>query len=228
MGPKLFAVPVMLGLACLGMGYLSWTLARVILGGMRTPLAGSRVVTLPLIASFIMVAWDLTMDPVWSTIVRAWIWLDGGAYFGVPPSNFLGWYLTVYVFYQLFALYLRGRPTNPQSLPLGYWHLAVFFYAVSAAGNLLLLIPPPGADMVLDPAGTQWKVNEIVIACALTSIFTMGPFALFAWAKLTGQNPRNHHNRIRLAPARAAWSPSLSFVLTLATTAAVAGSCGFG
>jgi hypothetical protein len=55
----------------------------------------------------------------------------------------------------------------------------------SAAGNLLLLIPQPGAVVVLDPAGTQWKVNDIVIACSLTSIFTMGAFALFAWVRLT-------------------------------------------
>jgi putative membrane protein len=190
MGPKLFAVPIMLGLAYLGMGYLSWTLARVILGDMRAPIAGSRLVTLPLIASFIMVAWDLTMDAVWSTIVHAWIWLDGGAYFGVPPSNFLGWYLAVYVFYQLFALYLRGRPANAASLPPGYWHLAVLFYAASAAGNLLLLIPQPGPAVVADAAGTPWKVNDIVIACALTSLFTMGPFALLAWVRLADLHRR--------------------------------------
>ena len=114
MGPKLFVVPIQLGLAYLGMAYLSWTLARLILGGMRNPLEGSRVVTLPLVAAFIMVAWDFSQDPVWSTILHLWIWQQGGAYFGVPVSNFLGWYLTVYVFYQLFALYLRGRSTNPE------------------------------------------------------------------------------------------------------------------
>ena len=91
MGPKLFAVPILLGLAYLGMGYLSWTLACVIADGTRNPLTGPRVVTVPFVAAFIMMAWDLAMDPVWSTIVHAWIWRDGGAYFGVPISNFLGW-----------------------------------------------------------------------------------------------------------------------------------------
>ena len=57
MGPKLFAVPILLGLAYLGMAYLSWTLARLILGDVRNPLGGFRVVTLPLVAAFIMVAW---------------------------------------------------------------------------------------------------------------------------------------------------------------------------
>jgi uncharacterized membrane protein len=65
MGPKPFAVPIQLGLAYLGMAYLSWTLARLISGGMRNPLEGSRVVTRPLVAAFIMVAWDFSQDPAW-------------------------------------------------------------------------------------------------------------------------------------------------------------------
>jgi hypothetical protein len=185
MGPKLFFVPVSLGLAYLGMGYLSWTLARLILGGMRSPLAGSRIVTLPLVASFIMVAWDLSMDPIWSTIGHTWIWLDGGAYFGVPVLNFFGWYFTVYVFYQLFAIYLRARADNPDPLPVGYWRLAVLFYGLSAAGNLLLAIPRAGLAVVSDHTGKQWNVSSIAGCCALVSIFTMGTFAVLAWMRLS-------------------------------------------
>src|SRR4029077_6601566 len=112
MGPKIFVVPVFLGLAYVGMAYLSWTLGRVILGGAWSPLAGARVVTAPLVAGLIMVAWDFSMEPVWSTVLHGWIWVEGGAYFGVPVSNFLGWYLTVYVIFQCFAVYLRGRATS--------------------------------------------------------------------------------------------------------------------
>ncbi len=135
-----------------------------------------------------MVAWDLSTDPVWSTIVHSWIWLQGGAYFGVPVTNFFGWYLTVYIFYQLFALYLRGSSTNPEPLPTSYWSLAVLFYAVSAAGNLLLTIPQPGLSVVSDPTGAQWKVSDITRVCAVASIFTMGAFAMLAAARLTDRN----------------------------------------
>jgi uncharacterized membrane protein len=120
MGPKIFVVPVFLGLAYVGMGYLSWTLAGVVLGDLPKPLTGSRMVTLPLLAALVMVAWDLCMDPIWATVVRAWIWQQGGAYFGVPLSNFFGWYLTVYIIYQVFALYLRKRAINLGPLPSGY------------------------------------------------------------------------------------------------------------
>jgi uncharacterized membrane protein len=195
MGPKIFHVPIFLGLAYVGMGYLSWILGRVILGGSQSALGGSRVVTLPLIAAFLMVAWDLCLDPVWATVVHAWIWQQGGAYFGVPVSNFLGWYLHVYILYQLFALYLRGRPTNASPLPSGYWRLAVLFYGVSAAGNLLLLIPRPGLSQVTDATGKEWQVSSITAACALASIFTMGAFALLAWIRLTDRD--SHSDPVR-------------------------------
>jgi uncharacterized membrane protein len=184
MGPKLFVVPIQLGLAYLGMAYLSWTLARLILGDAQSALAGSRVMTLPLVAAFIMVAWDFSQDPAWSTILHLWIWQQGGTYFGVPMTNFLGWYLTVYVFYQLFALYLRGGSTNPDPLPSSYWRQAVLFYAASAAGNVLLVIPRVGPTVVSDPTGVQWRVSDITSTCALVSILTMGAFALIAWVRL--------------------------------------------
>jgi uncharacterized membrane protein len=187
MGPKLFAVPILLGLAYVGMSYLSWTLARVILGDDSRPLPRPHVVTLPLLASFFMVAWDFSQDPVWATILRAWVWRQGGAYFGVPASNFVGWYLTVYIIFQLFALYLRDRALNPDPLPSGYWPLAIILYAISAAGNALLVIPRPGPSVVVDPAGTQWRVSDITGTCALVSIFTMGAFALLAWIRLADQ-----------------------------------------
>ncbi len=195
MGPKILVVPIFLGLAYVGMAYLSWTLARLILKETEKPLKGSRVVTLALLASAIMVSWDLSMDSVWSTIVRAWVWQQGGIYFGVPLTNFLGWFVTGYVLYQLFALYLRNRSSGGDALPTGYWNMAVVFYAVSAAGNLLLLVPQGGPPVVSDPSGVQWKVSSITVASAVASIFTMGTFALLAWIKRPGPGEVNKATR---------------------------------
>jgi len=183
----LWNVPILLGLAYVGMAYLSWTLACVILGGMKAPVVGSRVITIPLVAGFLMVAWDLSQDPIWATILRCWVWRNGGAYFGVPVSNFLGWYLTVYIFYQLFALYLRGRPPMPGPLSVSYWYQALIFYGVSAAGNFLLIIARPGLSGVSDATGKQWNVGDITGTCALVTLFTMGAFALLAWIRLSDQ-----------------------------------------
>lgn len=209
MGPKLFVVPLLMGPAYMGMGYLAWTLGRLILGPhIGDILTGSRVVTVPLAASFIMVAWDLVIDPTLSTIGHYWIWPQGGAYFGVPATNFFGWFLTNYLIYQAFALYLRRRSPPAVTLPARYWRLAVLFYAVVAAGNVLPALAPPAlpTPVVADPAGTQWKVMDINGAAALAAIFIMGAFAMLAWVR--GEERRqdgkigSSHDRV-IAKARA-------------------------
>src|SRR5258708_35663254 len=139
LGPKLFLVPILIGPAYLGTGYLSWTLARVILGATEQRLPGRFIFSVPMLASFLMVSWDLSFDPINSTIDHLWIWQQGGNYFGVPFSNFMGWFLTVFVFFQLFALYLRGRQNayaQVQAMSRGYWLQAVGFHGVIA-------LPPP-------------------------------------------------------------------------------------
>ena len=182
MGPKLFNVPVLLGLAYIGMAYVSWTLARLIAGSTQ---ANTRLLTLPLTASFIMVAWDLAQDPVWGTVLHGWVWRDGGPWFGVPISNYLGWYLTVFLIYLFFALYLRRRPAPVVQSAQAHWRAALLFYAFCAAGNVLQRIPTPDPAVVQDPSGQQWRVAGITGASALVSIFVMGAFAFFAWVRLS-------------------------------------------
>ena len=113
LGPKLFLVPVLIGLGYVGTGYLAWTIARVISGATQSRLDGHLTFTVPLLAAFMMVSWDLSFDPIYSTINHAWIWPNGGSYFGVPFNNFLGWLLTTFVFLQLFALYLKRASKYP-------------------------------------------------------------------------------------------------------------------
>ena len=183
MGPKLSAVPIMLGLAYVGMAYLSWTLAGIISAGIQSPLRGLRVVAVPVLASCIMVSWDLSQDPVWSTILRAWVWLRGGAYFGVPFTNFFGWFLTVYVIYQSFAVFLRRRPLMP-ALSVSHRRQAIIFYGASAGGNFLLVLPQHRYDVVTDATGVQWSASTITQTCAVVTVLTMGAFTALAWRRL--------------------------------------------
>jgi putative membrane protein len=184
MGPKLGVVPVLLGLAYIGMAYLSWTLARIILGQPQGPLRGSRAILVPLSAACIMVSWDVSQDPVWATVLHAWVFPQGGPYFGVPVSNFAGWYLTISIINLLFALYLRIGATSARELPPSYWREALFFYTASAAGNLLLVVPRKDIPAVVYAGGTPWNVHAITAACAVVTVFTMGTFALLGWARL--------------------------------------------
>ena len=184
MGPKLFDLPILLALAYVGMGYLSWVLAVVILDCENEPLSRRNIVLVPLAASFAMTAWDFSMDAVWADIDHAWVWRDGGSYYGVPTSNFLGWFLTVYIFYQLFALYLGNRVIMRS--PTTHWRLAILFYAASAAGNLLVVAPPSMGGHFTDATGKQWSIPGILWASRLVSILLMMPLSLMAWVKASG------------------------------------------
>jgi putative membrane protein len=172
MGPKLGYVPILLGLAYLGMGYLSWTLARLLVGGKFAPL----------LAAALMTTWDLALDPIWSTVERGWVWLDGGPYFGVPLLNFFGWMLTNYVICQCFDLYAR-RHARERSLSIGFWKAAIAFYAVSAFGNCLQVFRLRFHAPSMDPAGRLWNVGPILEACCLVSVLGMGSYAALAWIK---------------------------------------------
>jgi putative membrane protein len=180
MGPKLFQVPVLLGLAYIGMSYVSWTLARAIVGNPHAPVAGLRII----VASFIMVAWDLAQDPVWATVLHGWVWREGGAWFGVPVSNYLGWFGTVFTIYLLFALYLRRRAESFIAAPPASLRPAVVFYALCAAGNVLQVFSHQAPAVVMDPTGKPWSYADIAGASALVSIFVMGGFAAIAWVRL--------------------------------------------
>jgi uncharacterized membrane protein len=191
MGPKISGVPIFLGLAYLGMGYVSWLMASLILGWQQRELTGWRVVALPAFAALVMTSWDFCLDPVWSTIVRAWIWTDGGSYFGVPISNFVGWYGNVFVIYLLFALYLRRRPTKTKAIPTRFWKIALLFYGVSVVGNFFNLIPPT-PDPVIDATGKLWSLRSITGATALATVFTMGAFFLLACIRVAETGNRRN------------------------------------
>lgn len=181
LGPKLFLVPILIGPAYFGIGYLAWTVGTVILGELRDQKGLLATFAVPFIASFVMVAWDMGMDPTNSTIRHNWIWQQGGGYFGVPLTNYLGWSLTVYVFFQIFALYVhfrgRGR-SQAESLPAPYLAQATVLYAVIALGTVLGFVVGGINTPITDAAGVVWQSRSIAEAMATVTIYTM----LFATA----------------------------------------------
>ena len=187
LGPKLFLVPILIGPAYIGTGYLSWMLARVILGGTEQRLPGYSIFTVPALASFLMVSWDLSFDPIASTINHNWIWEQGGNYFGVPFSNFMGWFLTVFVVFQLFALYLRGRQNayaQVQPVSREYWLQAIVFYGVTALGITLNIVTQTTNTSIADATGVLWRTQDIYVVSGLVSIFTMIAFTVLSLMKI--------------------------------------------
>jgi uncharacterized membrane protein len=179
LGPKIFQVPVLVSLVFFAFGYLSWMLARILVRAPARPV-GHCSFAMPVVAAFVMVAWDLSFDPLASTLRQVWIWQDGGSFFGVPVSNFLGWYLTGYVFFQLYACYLWvGRVPELGACdlqPREYWLQPVVVYGTVAATVILSALTVMTPDSVVDQAGASWRIREVYAACAVVCLFTMGAF----------------------------------------------------
>lgn len=164
LGPKIGTVPMAVMPAYFVAGYLAWTMATVFLGNLGTGMQRRNLVLVPFIASFIMVMWDFCLDPIRSTVDGAWIWEDGGAYHGVPISNFGGWYLTVFLIFQIFALYLYRFSRN-ERIEQGkiYWYLAPVMYLGLAVGFLL------NPFFQTSNLAIYWSV---FLSCIFTMVFT--------------------------------------------------------
>lgn len=183
LGPKLFLVPLLIGPAYFGTGYIAWTLANVMLDGADRLKNNISVIGLPVIASFLMASWDLCLDPTNATINKQWIWQDGGGYFGVPFVNFLGWYFTVYVFFQIFAIYLfKQTKTEPVVMAKEYWFLAAAFYLAISFRFFANMNGLPNVA-VTDTTGKTWQTGDIYETSALISIFTLVFGSVLAFLK---------------------------------------------
>jgi uncharacterized membrane protein len=63
--PFIFQVPITIGLAYFVYGYIAWAVANVLLNKTDAHIKrGLNTVVLPITASFLMVMWDVVMDPV--------------------------------------------------------------------------------------------------------------------------------------------------------------------
>ena len=176
LGLKLFLVPVLIGPAYFATGYLAWVVGNVLVGEVRRGSSKFTTIAVPFIAAFVMVMWDLTLDPRASTIQQQWIWEQGGGYFGVPLINFVGWFLTVYIFLQLFAVAVRSglAVREPaQTLPRSHYAQAVVVYAIVGLTPVLIFLVGGDSSQVTDAAGVVWQTSSIVEATATVSLYTL-------------------------------------------------------
>ena len=204
---KLFLVPLYIGPAYFATAYLAWMLAIVLIGDVRRQGSWFTTVAVPVIASAAMVMWDLTIDPTASTIHQNWIWEQGGGYFGVPLTNFVGWFFTVYVFLQLFALFVRfqrGADGASQALPSSYYAQAIISYAVIGVTAVLSYLVFSGNALVTDAAGVVWQTRSIAEAEATVSIFTMIFVSVLSGVKLLQGAVDVSHTSVEARTRRAA------------------------
>ncbi|MTK63357.1 MAG: carotenoid biosynthesis protein [Methanobacterium sp.] len=163
-------VPLIIIFEYFAMGYLSWILAHILTGQYSKKLEGKQIFIVPLIATFIMVMWDLTVDPISATLQGLWVWTYPGPFFGIPISNYFGWFLVVYIFLQILALYLSKydtiKPEKAEAISnKPFWSEAPVIYGTMAMGTILSIF---------------YVFNDITIDMALITFFTMVFVALLA------------------------------------------------
>ncbi|WP_421921182.1 carotenoid biosynthesis protein [Marinifilum sp.] len=186
LGVKLGTVPFAIMPAYFAMGFISWTIASILHSKTDNTIKGSELITMPLVASFVMSSWDVTGDPQWSSIVGRWTWFDGGEYFGVPFTNYLGWFFVVFIFYFVFALMDRYK-TVPVKFKLlenrKYWIFAPLIYLHVLVEALTNYISKPNLEVV-SKDGHTWWTGDIYGSLLLVGMWTMLPIALYAILRL--------------------------------------------
>ena len=102
--PTLFGVPVVMSFAWMTLiAYVQQARSQLRL----PPWAGA------LVAAAWMTAIDLVIDPLAANQLGYWRWAERGHYYGIPLSNFAGWFVASL---SIFAL-LRRRPARAN-----FWH----------------------------------------------------------------------------------------------------------
>ena len=152
LGVKLGHVPLLIPLAWFMMIYPSYVIANLIADDQPIGSRGSfkHIVWLSFLSAAVMTAWDLVVDPLLSgPNMQAWIWEQGGPYFGIPIQNYLGWMLTTFTVYLVYRLF--ERRVNPR--PIGPLTTAVIAMPLIAYGAIMISnsLAGPEAVRVIGP-----------------------------------------------------------------------------
>ncbi len=98
----------------------------------------------PVAAAAWMTAIDLVIDPLAVNVLDYWTWEGTGPYYGIPWSNFAGWFI---VSLALFSL--PARRAAPQAWTARLGLSVVLFFTVIALGTRLWLAGGVGLALVI-------------------------------------------------------------------------------
>jgi uncharacterized membrane protein len=177
----------MIQIGYLATGYASVMMGRTILS-LRRPVRGWAILAASLAGAFIMVSWDVAMDPYQSTIAGDWIWRDGGGYFGVPLHNYAGWFGTVFVFMLVYFMFASRYAEQPQEDLIrngtAFWSLPILYYALIALGIIIAPLVDGVSLPYASPANYAGTPQALQASMSLVAIFVMGSPVVFALSRL--------------------------------------------
>lgn len=185
LGPKLIYTPLFINIAYFQMAFIAWNLSEPLIDHHSS--GKHALVVQPLVASFIMVMWDMVIDPWSSTVSHAWRWKDGGAYFGVPFTNYLGWFLCVFSILFIFSVYIKYFQKEKSSKIIenrSYWIQMVLVYYSWVILLLLKALNTPFSQKTTDLAGQSWHVQQIYQVGGLVGLYSVVPIGLLVLIKI--------------------------------------------
>jgi putative membrane protein len=120
LGPKVFGVPPVMAFAWMTLAaYVKQMLARFELA--------------PWVETVVAAAWltafDLVIDPLASNQLGYWRWADAGWYYGVPLTNFAGWFVVSLLAFRV----LRKKTEANQTVRLTGLSIILFFTLLALA-----------------------------------------------------------------------------------------------
>ena len=143
LGPKLGAVPYVIPLTWFLMMYPSYVIANLAVSR-RAAFARCSVpfaIWLSALTAVVMTAWDLALDPYMTQVVKAWVWVDGGPYFGVPYANYYGWVTVSFGIVLVYRLIERKLPLAQAGDGRWVAALPVGIYAMNMLSSILEGMP---------------------------------------------------------------------------------------
>lgn len=171
LGPKLGHVPLLIPIAWFMMIYPSYIMANLIADGESIGSRGRwpRLLMLALLSAMVMTAWDLVVDPLLSrAAMTAWIWEQGGPYYGVPVQNFFGWMLTTFIVYTVY----RGFESRNKPRPIALLNRSFVVLPLIAYGSVLI---SNGSNNVEGMAVIAPFVMGLPLLAAATRLFSPAP-----------------------------------------------------
>jgi uncharacterized membrane protein len=189
LGPQILGVPIMIQISYAAMGYASIMTARLILGVKTTPHKLTMFLT-TLVAAMLMVGWDVCLDPYESTVAGDWVWHNGGPYFGIGLQNFVGWFVTVFIFmfvYHLYACYYAEKTKT--KLTQAFHSQPLIYYAIMALAIILVPIVG-GVSPFSRPFNYPGTLKDLVYSLSLITVFVMGTPCIIALSRLLLDDPK--------------------------------------
>jgi uncharacterized membrane protein len=161
-------IPVVLGYAVLG--WLAWSVTRVLVRNHPSDAGGLNTLLTPMVATFVLAGYDYAYDPIGATVLGMWTYLHPSGTFGVPLTNFLGWLFTGWAFFQIFALLERRFPAPPTAKRADLWLLPCLIWGgLSLQYPILFSLSP---EAIATRGARSFMIADIYEAAIAASLFT--------------------------------------------------------